>query len=355
MSRTRIAPAAIALWLLTGAVLASHAMRADAASTDVAGANTASAGDWRGGPGYRTFVIGDESAPTPDPVIGGLLLNGGGDWPYDAFAWFTEHAGHGHLVVLRASGSTEIQDHFYNDIKGLKSVRTFVFTDRRGASDPRLLAAVRNADAVFVGGGDQSNYVRMWRGTPLNEAIDAHIAAGKPFGGTSAGLAIQGAWLYGCMDSISLTSARALADPLGKAVTVEGDFLHAALLEHILTDSHFDARARLGRLFTFLARAHTLDPARTLAGLGIDEAAALTVEADGTASFRARDGGKYAWLVQPRGYGELQAGKPLDLEAVRVTAIGPATTFNVRTLEVQAPAFTRSYDVVAGELRLREP
>ena len=338
--RAGAARAAIALWLLSSIAIAADAVRAE---------------EWQGGPGYRTFVIGDESAPTPDPVFGGLLLNGGGGWPYDAFRWFTEHAGHGHLVVLRASETTEIQDRFYNDIKGLLSVRTFVFTDRTAASESRLLAAVRAADAIFVGGGDQSNYVRMWRGTPLNAAIDAHIAAGKPFGGTSAGLAIQGAWLYGCMDSISVTSAHAMADPLGKSVTIEGDFLHAGLLEHILTDSHFDARARLGRLFAFLARAHTLDPARKLAGLGIDEAAALTVEPDGTASFHARAGGKYAWLVEPHRYGELEAGKPLNLTAVRVTAIGPATTFNVRTLDVQAPAFTRSYDVVDGELKLREP
>ena len=39
----------------------------------------AHAADPSGGPGYQTFVIGDEAARTPDPVVGGLLLNGGGD------------------------------------------------------------------------------------------------------------------------------------------------------------------------------------------------------------------------------------------------------------------------------------
>jgi beta-aspartyl-peptidase (threonine type) len=157
------------------------------------------------------------------------------------------------------------------------------------------------------------------------------------------------------MDSISLTSPHALADPLGKSVTIEGDFVHSELLEHILTDSHFDARARLGRLFTFLARAHTMDPERTLAGLGIDESSALTVEADGTATFHARSAGKYAWLVRPRAYNELEPGRPLNLDSVRVAAIGPASTFNVHTLDVQAPALEREYDVIDGELTLREP
>jgi cyanophycinase len=299
-------------------------------------------------PGYRTFVIGDEAAHTPDPVVGGLLLNGGGEWNHDAFRWFTAHAGHGHIVVLRASGTTESQDAFYNEIKGVLSVRTFVFSDRKAASDPRILAAVKAADGLFIAGGDQANYVRMWRGTPLNAAIDAHVASARPLGGTSAGLAIQGVWVYGSMDGGSIRSAEAMADPLGDAVTIEGDFLHNELLAHVLTDSHFDTRARLGRLFAFLAKTHALDPDRLLAGLGIDEDAALTVETDGTARFYAQVPGKHAWLVQPGEFSTATPGQPLNLAAVRVTGIDTRSTFNVRTLEVGQPSFIRRYDVVNG-------
>jgi cyanophycinase len=300
------------------------------------------------GSGYQTFVIGDESARTPDPVVGGLLLNGGGEWDYDAFRWFTAHAGHGHIIVLRASGTTESQDEFYNEVKGVLSVRTFLFSDRKAASDPRVLAAVKAADGIFIAGGDQSNYVRMWRGTPLNAAIDAHVAAGKPLGGTSAGLAVQGPWLYGSMDGGSITSPEAMADPLGSAVTIEGDFLHSAVMARIFTDSHVDTRARLGRLFAFLAKTHTLDPDHALAGLGIDEDSAMTVETDGTARFYAQVPGKHAWLVQPSEFGVLEAGQPLNLQAVRVTGIDAGSTFNVRTLQVGAPALDRRYDVVNG-------
>src|SRR5579862_7241061 len=300
------------------------------------------------GAGYQTFVSGDEAAHTPDPIVGGLLLNGGGAWNHEAFRWFTAHAGHGHIVVLRASGTTESQDEFYNVIKGVLSVRTFLFTDRKAASDPRVLEAVKSADGIFIAGGDQSNYVRMWRGTPLNALIDAHVAEGKPLAGTSAGLAIQGAWLYGSMDGGSITGPEAMADPLGKAVTIEGDFLHTPVLAHIFTDSHFDTRARLGRLFAFLAKTHTLDPELALVGLGIDEDSAMTVEADGTARFYADVPGKHAWLVQPGEFGALEAGQPLNLAGVRVTGIDAGSTFNVRTLQVGAPAFVRRYDVVNG-------
>lgn len=304
---------------------------------------------WQAGPGYTTFAIGDEKGAAPAPVQGGLLLSGGGDWAYDAFRWFNAHAGHGHVVVLRASLEDEVQRELYEQVGGLKSVRTFVFSDRQAAYDQRLLAAVRAADGIFLAGGDQSNYVRMWRDTPLNEALDAHVAAGKPLGGTSAGLAVQGGWLYGAMDGGSVTSDMALADPLGDAVTIEGEFLHTTMMQNIVTDSHFDTRARLGRLIAFLAKAQKVS-GDTLAGLGIDEQAALTVEADGSAKLYSNRAG-HAWLVQNVQPGTLVAGQPLTVRQVRVTGIDKDSTFNVRTLAVGRPAFTRTYDVEQGRLK----
>lgn len=310
---------------------------------------------WKSGPGYKTFVIGDEAAPTPDPVKGGLLLSGGGDWNYDAFRWFTAHAGHGHIVVLRASGTTESQDEFYNNVKGALSVRTFLFTDRKAASDPQLVEAVKKADGIFLAGGDQANYVRMWRGTPLNDAIDAAVAAGKPIGGTSAGLAVQGSWLYGAMDGGSITAPEAMADPMGPAVTIEGNFIHTPIMANIVTDSHFDTRERLGRLFAFVVKAEALRDAdgqrhaAPLAGLGIDEAAAMTVESDGRAHLYSISDG-HAWLVQGGEVHDLAPGKPLNMADVKVTGIGTGSTFNIQTLEVGQPAFNRTYDVVNGVL-----
>ncbi len=310
---------------------------------------------WRGGPGYRTYVIGDEAAPRPEPTSGGLLLAGGGDWPLEAFRWFTNQAGHGHIVVLRASGAADDQEEFYNRIGGVASVRTFVFESRKGAYDKKLLAAVKAADGVFIGGGDQAKYVRMWRGTPLNSVLDAAVAAGKPFGGSSAGLAVQGAWLYGAMDGGSITSVEALKAPLGDAVTLETGFLHTPLMARVLTDSHFDTRSRLGRLIVFLARAERQAPALRLVGLGIDEGSALTVEADGTARFHAEAPGKAAWVVHGGEARVVAPGKPLTMTGVRVVGVGPGSRLDLKSLEVSAPAFVRIYDVINGVLTEREP
>ena len=166
------------------------------------------------GGGYVEYAIGDASAPTPGQVQPGLMLVGGGDWPHDAVRWMSDRMGHGRLVILRASGDVEAPEEWYRDISGIASARTFVFSDRRASSDPRVLDALREADGIFIAGGDQANYVRFWKDTPVAAALDAHVRAGKPIGGTSAGLAILGAWSYGALDGGRVDSAGAGEDGL---------------------------------------------------------------------------------------------------------------------------------------------
>ena len=98
------------------------------------------------------------------------------------------------------------------------------------------------------------------------------------------------------MDGGSITSPRALADPLGDSNTIETGFLDFALLEGVITDTHFSERARLGRLVAFLAKSEEI-AGRTLIGLGVDERAAVAVEADGSARVYATAKGAGATVV----------------------------------------------------------
>jgi len=301
---------------------------------------------------YRHYVVGDPAAQTPGAVSGGLLLMGGGDRNFDALRWFIAKAGHGHLVVLRASQGGEVADEFFHDVGGLVSAETFVFTGRGASSDPKILAALAKADGIFIAGGDQARYVRFWKGTPVAAALDAHVAAGKPLGGTSAGLAILGEYLYGAMDNGSITSPEALADPLGPAVTIEGDFLHLALLRGIVTDTHFKERGRQGRLLAFLAKAATLggQADRALWGLGVDESAALAVEPDGTARIYATDPNGAAWLFAGGFRGQQSPGRPLQLQRVTAQGIGQGSVLHLLERRVERPSFQRAFTVVDGRL-----
>lgn len=298
--------------------------------------------------GYTRYVAGDLAAPTPATRRAGLLLSGGGDWDVAAFRWFADHAGHGHIVVLRASMGPEAGEAFMKDIGGVTSVETFVFDARKAAYDPRILSALARADGVFIAGGDQSRYVRFWQATPLSRLID-RLARDRPIGGTSAGLAIMGGQSYGAFGEEGITSPEALDNPLGPAVTVVNDVLHLPHMRRILTDSHFTIRNRMGRLIAFLAKArHNGD--RAIVGLGIDERAALVVEGNGQARLMA-PAGTYGWLVRLAGARRhLRLGRPLDGARVQITGIDPGSSLDLAALRVRHPAFSGMASVQHGQL-----
>jgi beta-aspartyl-peptidase (threonine type) len=301
--------------------------------------------------GYEYYRIGDLKAVRPGATEPALLLMGGGEWPHQAFAWLAAKGGHGHFVILRASGGDDLQKELYHDVGGVASVQTLVFHSRAAASDRQVLEVVRQADGIFIAGGDQANYVRFWKDTPLNELLDRHVAEGKPIGGSSAGLAILGGHAYGALDGGSMVSEDALRDPLGKGVTLVDGFLHMPYLQQVITDTHFDARARQGRLIAFVARLrHEGHP--DVVGLGVDEDTALCVDGRGNGRLFTLNNG-FAWLLRPNGQPtRIEAGKPLDYRGVRVTGIGTQSRIDMRDLGVQRPVFEAIADVRGGKLDL---
>lgn len=298
--------------------------------------------------GYSYYKIGDVDAPTPGPTETGLMLMGGGDWDYRAFRWFIAKAGHGHIVILRASGDGAGGEEIYRDIGGAASVQTLVFDDRKASEDPRVLAILDRADGVFLAGGDQANYVRYWKGTSVQKALNDHVARGRPIGGTSAGLAILGGAGYGAMDGGSIDSIAALKNPMGPEVTMVSDFLTMPYLAHVVTDTHFSVRDRLGRLIAFVAQRRASGDPQAI-GLGVDEDGALCVDADGVGRFFTASSG-YAWLVQPDGAPQVEPGQPLDYPSVRITTLGPDGEIDLKTMRITRPAFSGTASVQAGRL-----
>ncbi len=305
------------------------------------------AGAWAADVGH--YVLGDTTTKTPGKVEPGLLLMGGGDRNFEAMRWFMKKAGNGHIVVLRASQAGEIGEEFFNEVGGIQSVETFVFKDREASSDPQILAALKRADGIFIAGGDQSRYVRYWRGTPVAEALDAHVRAGKPLGGTSAGLAMQGEYLYGAMDGGSQTSPRALADPLGDGNTIETGFLHIPQLKGVITDTHFSERGRLGRLIAFVAKGEAL-AGHSLIGLGVDEDAAVAVEGDGRSRVYATAPGAGAIVVQGDFKQKQVEDEAMNLDRIQTVTAGVDSVLHLPSGRVDKPLAERRYAVRDGVL-----
>jgi beta-aspartyl-peptidase (threonine type) len=305
-------------------------------------------------PPLERFTVGDVTAATPDPVQPGLLLIGGGEHDPDAMRWFLERAGHGHIVVLRASMTTDVADEIYRRFRGAVSVETFIFHDRKAARDPAMLQRVAAADGIFIAGGDQSRYVTYWKGTDVAKLLDAHVAAGKPLAGTSAGLAILGEYLFSARTPARVTSDLALDNPTGRDITIETNFLHLDVMKGYLTDSHFDKRLRLGRLIAFVVRADAL-AARVgsdVEGLGIDEGTALAVLPDGDAKVYSRDPDLGTTWVHDVA-ATARKGQPLDTGTLLVTRLGVQSSFNLRDHQARLPRSERVVRVLDGQLHPR--
>ena len=239
---------------------------------------------------YRSYLTGHPADVHTKTTFGVAMLGGGEDVD-DAYQWLCERSGGGDFVVLRASGEDGYNEYLWKLCK-VDSVESIVTLSREAASDPYVLQQVRNAEAIFFAGGDQSNYVRFWKGTPLNDEINKAIARGVPVGGVSAGLAILGEFSFSAMytDAInkdrdsSITSEEALANPYDPKLTLERDFIKIPQLKGVITDSHFAERKREGRLLTFMARLRKDGWAGAPRGVGIDEGTAVGVDGSGNST-----------------------------------------------------------------------
>ncbi len=236
---------------------------------------------------YDYWITGNPADAHPAKTRGGLFLAGGGGDVAAAWRWFVECAGGGDIVALRASGGDALQDYVFTKVGGVDSMETIKFNDASAAKDPRVLEIIAHADGIFIAGGDQSKYVNWWKGTPVGEALNTHIRAGKPIGGTSAGLAVLGEYYFAAFHA-SITSDTALVNPFDRSVAVGHDFISAPALVGVLTDTPFLARSRLGRLITFMARRIVDRKPQHLVGLGIDELTAASIEPDGEAGSSPR-------------------------------------------------------------------
>lgn len=283
-------------------------------------------------PLYSYFALGDLNAvvkaPTSRPTPSFVLMGGGPDVDA-AFRWLIQRAGitpasGGRFVVIRATGtdaynpyilysdealttSVQVADQWVGGASlGLTSVETLVIPSVKAANSAAVNAIVANANVVFIAGGDQSHYIRFWKGTALEQTLKTLMHKNVPIGGTSAGLAVLGQFDYSALYK-SATSELSMLDPYYKDITFDpsplslsGGFIAPPALESLIFDSHFDSRDRMGRLVTFVSRivAPTVTPGgalgcgggvlpasssgnKTARGIGIGVETALLVQGNG--------------------------------------------------------------------------
>ncbi len=231
-------------------------------------------------PSVVTYLTGDGADVTTNPLAGLILMGGSTDVDV-AIDWFLQRANGGDVVVIRSTGADGYNQYMY-EMETVNSVETIMIDSRAKADLATVAQKIRDAEALFIAGGDQWNYVNYWKNTATEDAINyllntKHVTVG----GTSAGLAIMGGAYYSAQNG-TVTSAQALGNPYHRGVALgSNDFVSAPNMQNTITDSHYTQRDRQGRHITFMARLMK-DWAYTLVkGIGVDEQTAVCIDENG--------------------------------------------------------------------------
>ncbi|HNP37307.1 MAG TPA: cyanophycinase [Woeseiaceae bacterium] len=301
--------------------------------------------------GFAYYVAGD-----PDDIVtetsGFVVLQGGGDDIDANYVRMGEKSGGGDFVVLRASGADEYNQYILN-LCNCDSVETIVFTSRDDAYNAFVIGKIRHAEALFIAGGDQSNYLRFWKGTPVEDAINFVAAKPAPIGGTSAGMAILGEFSYSAMSPASLTSARALANPYNEDLTLDRDFLHLPGLANIITDQHLIEHDRIGRTVTMLARLLTDGWTQDARAIAADRETAVHLDpesGDVRIFSTAEHETPYVYFIESSVLPETcKEDQPLSMHDISVYRLAPGASFNLRSWS-GAGGTAYQFDVTGGHL-----
>jgi cyanophycinase len=258
---------------------------------------------------------------------GGIVFEGGGLDVNEAYQWMCKRGGYGDFLVIRTYGTADYNPYIAHLCPGINSVSTLLMTKPRASNDPFVLAALTHAEAIFIAGGDQSSYVKLWQGTPLNTELNAAAARGVPVGGTSAGNAILAQFAFSALYGTVLSKG-ALADCFNKRITIDEGFLNVnPLLAATITDDHFVTRNRMGRLVTFLARIVQSGAAAEAFGIALDEHTAFLMEPGGAG--RVVGGSTVYFLRTPGPPETCVPANPVTFTDIPVYRVSRGNTFDI--------------------------
>ena len=265
---------------------------------------------------------------------GGFVLMGGGTDVDAAMQWMIGKAGGGDVLVLRSTG-TNAYNSYLNGLGTVNSVQTLLVDKATEGSDACVAQTIKNAEMLFIAGGNQQNYIDFFKGKAVGDAINYLINTKKvPIGGTSAGMAILGQYYHpgGAPDD-----ATVLANPT--AIAIGNNFVNAPILANVVTDTHFSQRNRQPRLISFMASSIYNYGAtwQAIRGIAADEATAYAVDSTGAGKIF---GTGNVFFVKPTAAAEklaagqsltwYSAGQALQVYQVPGTATG-SNTFNLST------------------------
>ena len=225
-----------------------------------------------------------------------ICMAGGGSDDLWSAGWrkLLRKSGGGDVVVIREDGQRGgYEEWLYHDLgrhgfPQINSVTTLTIESLEDAERPEVLRILKNAEAVFFAGGDQSHYIDFFKGSKAEKILNQLMLRKKiPIGGTSAGMAVLAGIDYTGRYG-SVTSHDVLGSPMASFVDLDSQFLVPPYMKNVITETHLSQRKRQGRLLGFMKKAQSLKSSSErplkIKGIGGDEGTAFCYNEKGKGS-----------------------------------------------------------------------
>ncbi|MBW8361226.1 MAG: cyanophycinase [Kaistella sp.] len=203
---------------------------------------------------------------------------------------------------------------------GAKNTGVMIMECREEADDKKILDRLNHADAVFFTGGSQLRLTSILGGTQfytllLKKLEDPHFI----YAGTSAGAAAAS-------ESMMIEGSSEDAAEKGEVSTTTG----LGLVNHVIFDTHFITRGRIGRLFEIVVS----NP--TVLGVGLEENTALLIYRDKMEAV----GPGLAILLDGRSITDSNLldvinGAPLSIENMTMHLMSQTDIFDLKTMKLK--------------------
>ncbi|KAI1166013.1 hypothetical protein F5B18DRAFT_116837 [Nemania serpens] len=214
----------------------------------------------------QSTMASPAAVPVVGPVKGSLVVVGGGTLSDSIYQEVITRAKGGPIVVIPTADGAPTYDQNAASASsfrrlGAKSVTVLHTYDPKVANTDAFVAPLRNASAVWFGGGRQWRLVDAYAGTKTEAAFKAVLDRGGVIGGSSAGASIQGSFL-------------ARGDTATNQLLIGDHTVGFGYLRNVAIDQHVLVRGRIFDMFDILK----VRP--ELLGFGCDENTALVVDGD---------------------------------------------------------------------------
>ena len=290
-----------------------------------------------------TFAFAQTLRAEPGVVV----LAGGGpegdigvttDWSYHLYKKLIENGdttGDKKIKVVVLSLDKPDSNFMVDYLKsmGANSSHNLVVGSKKEANDPKVVAMMKDADVVFIRGGNQGRAYQIWKDTKVHEQIKKLSDRGGAIGGTSSGS--MGLSQYSITGGKDFTSKEVLMDSHSPLLNdevkpgtsgIHNDFLN--VVPGTLVDTHCGERARVGRLLATMAKTVDDFQDNKIVSVCLEEKTGIAISKGKAQVFGT--GSVHFMTETPETKKERIPGKPLSYTDVRDDALTEGWTYDLK-------------------------